>query len=428
MTLRKPAVRLSWPLFVIPVLVLAVLADEAVSPQVLKPDAKLPDRPLEIDLGERGYDTAEEQGNAREVIDFYDKEVGLVNDPVQQARIEAIGHKIITAAIQVGPTQVRLDRKPDAKPEDDPPQTFCFRILNTDEINAFSAWGGNIFITKGMLEFCQSDDELAGILGHEVAHTMYHHLHDQVRKIQRYNTQEILALIAAAFMGVNVGHVAAMVQYVHLALFNGHSVEAERQADYAGCFYTYRAGYDPVGMITTFERLHRLMRSSPHYEDLGAFQTHPWSDERAEALEQEIQALGLPIDRRRVTNAMTAGVRMIDATDDEPAHAELLLGDATLATLANLDAGESAADRAADAALAINKALNQGLRAKDLRLAKRDDSWVVKSLVKLKTIELLTISPADAKLAGESEDEYAKLVHRRFVARCREEEVNRGAL
>ncbi len=428
MSIHRPTGRSRWPLVLVPALVLAALAGDAVTPKVLQPDAALPERPLEVELGERGYNLAEEQGNAKEVVAFYAKEVGTFNDPVQQARIEVIGHKIITAAAQVGPTQVRLDRKPDEKPDSDPPQTYTFRVLDTDEVNAFSAWGGNIYITRGMLEFCQSDDEVAGILGHEVAHTTYHHLHDQVRKIQRYNTQEILALIAAAFMGVNVGHVAAMVQYVHLALFNGHSVESERQADYAGCYYAYRAGYDPVGMITTFERLHRLYQSRPHVKDLGAFQTHPWSDERAESLEQQIKTLGLPIDRRRVTNAMTAAVRDVAATEDKTAYAELLLGDTPLANLANLDDLNTATDRAADAALAINKALNLGLRARDLRLVKQDDHWLIKAIVKLKTIELLALHDPDAALGSATAEEYAKLVHRRFLARCREEEVNRGAL
>jgi len=424
---RRPG-RSRWPLFLIPLLVLASLAGDAVQPKVLKPDAVLPERPLDVDLGERAYDLSEEQGNAKEVVAFYAKEVGLLNDPVQQARIETIGHRIITAAQAVGPTQVRLDRKDGEKPEADPPPTYTFRVLDTEEINAFSAWGGNIYITRGMLEFCQSDDEIAGILGHEVAHTTYHHLRDQVRKIQRYNTQEILALIAAAFMGVNVGHVAAMVQYVHLALLNGHSVEAEAQADYAGCFYAYRAGYDPVGMITTFERLHRLYQSRPHVKDLGAFQTHPWSDQRAESLEEQIRALGLPIDRRKVTNAMTAAVREVPETDEQAAHAELLLGDTPLARLATLDDEQTAADRAADAALAINKALNLGLRARDLRLVHQDDHWQIKAIVKLKTLDLVSLHEADAALSSTPTEEYAKLVHRRFLARCREEELNRGAL
>lgn len=420
--------RVRWPLFLLPVMVLVALAGDAVAPQTLQPDATIPDLTVDVDLGERAYDLSEEQGNAKEVVAFYAKEVGLLNEPAQQARIEAIGHKIITAAQAVGPKQVRLDRKPDEKPESDPPPTYTFRILDTEEVNAFSAWGGNIYITRGMLEFCQSDDEIAGILGHEVAHTTYHHLRDQVRKIQRYNTQEILALIAAAFMGVNVGHVAAMVQYVHLALFNGHSVEAERQADYAGCFYAYRAGYDPVGMITTFERLHRLYLSRPHVKDLGAFQTHPWSDERAEALEAQIRALGLPIDRRKVTNAMTAAVREVPATDTTAAHAELLLGDTPLAALVNLDDEHTATDRAADAALAINRALNLGLRARDLRLVQQDDHWLIKAIVKLKTLELVAIHEPDAALSESTLAEYAKLVQRRFLARCREEELNRGAL
>lgn len=409
-------------LFTLPAL---FAAETPVEPKTLSPDAELPDRQVDVDLGERVYNLNEEIGNAKEVIAFYQKEVGLLDDPVQQARIEGIAHKVITAAWQVGPEQVRVDAPADEKSPAE--LTFTFRILDSDEINAFSAWGGNIYITRGMLEFCQSDDELAGILAHETAHSLYHHLQDQVSQVKKFNTQQILALIAAAFMGVNVAHVAGIVQWVHLALLNGHSVEAEKQADWAGCYYAYRAGYNPVGMITCFERLHRLHMSRPHYDDLGAFQTHPWSDDRAEGLEQQIRDLGLPIDRRAVTNAITAGVRATPR-EEGPPKVELLLGDTLLLEMSGAD--RSAEDRAADAALAINRALNRGMKSRDLRLIENEpaDGWMIRTITKLKPEDLFEVRPADAALVGKPTEQFANQVYQRFVARCRQEEINRGAL
>ncbi len=401
-------------------------AKDVVVPTELRPDASLPDIRLDVDLGERGYDLSEERRNGEEVIAFYNKEMGLVHDPVLQHRVELMGHRVITSAMGLGPRQVRLDKPADAKKSDE--LTFTFRILDSDEINAFSAWGGNIYVTRAMIEFCQSDDELAGILGHEVAHTMFHHLREQVRKVQRYNTQQILALIAAAFMGLNVAHVAGIVQWVHLALLNGHSVEDEAQADYAGCFYTYRAGYNPVGMITCFERLFRLYRSRPNAVDLGAFQTHPWSDERAASLEKQIRALGLPVDRRAVTNALTAGVRATPGGEGQPATVELMLGDVPLMTVVAGIAKATPEDRAADAALAINRALSRGLRATDLRLVRTENGWLIRSLAKLRPLDLMEIREPDAAAAAVPIDTFATTVYRRFVARCRQEQINTGAL
>src|ERR1035438_10524757 len=152
---------------------MAVSAQEAVAPKLLHPDAEIPPVKLNIDLGERRYSPKEEKENSANVVTPYAKAGMLTQDAKLQARIETIGHRIITAAHVLGPRQIPLDGKKDAE------LTFTFRVLESSDLNAFSAWGGNIFITRKLIDFCQSDDEIAGILGHETAHTMFHHLHDQ---------------------------------------------------------------------------------------------------------------------------------------------------------------------------------------------------------------------------------------------------------
>ncbi len=424
--MRRPTPRRLTVLLVLATVTAGLAAAARLVPVTpLQPDAKLPDVKVDVNLGQRVYNLEEELRNGDEVVRFYSKEIGMLNDPELQTRVERMGHRIITAAALLGPKQVRRD-KPGGK---DAPtgMTFRFRLLDTDEINAFSAWGGNIYITRGMLNFCQSEDELAGIIGHECAHSTYHHLHEQVQRMQRLNTQTLLTLLAAAFMRVNVAHVAGMVQWVHLALMNGHSVEQEAQADYAGCYYTYRAGYNPVGLVTTMERLHRLQASRPQYKDLGAFQTHPWSDERAQSLISEIRSLGLPIDRRAVTNAITAGVRVLPGSDGG-VRIEVLLGEAVVMQMAGTGDPNVISDRAADASLAINLALERGLRASDVQLVKDADRYVLRALVRLRNMPLLDIRPEDAKLAGMGLEQYARQVQQRFTARCRQEELTAGAL
>ena len=384
-------------------------------PQVLRPDAKLPDRKVDVNLGERRYSQKEDEKGAKEVLAFYAKESRLVQDPRLQARVEGMLHVIITAAAQLGPKQVCTDA---ATPE----LTFTIRVLESKEINAFSAWGGNIFLTRAMVEFCQSDDELAGVIAHEVAHTMYHHLHDQAARMRRYQTQQILAMIAASFMGINVADAGIMAQYVYLALFNGHSVTDEAQSDWAGCFYAYRAGYNPVGMITTFERLHRYMMSQPVPTDMGAFQTHPWSDQRARTLEAQIRALGLTIDRSDVTQGLTAMVRVDAAQRDV---AVLYLDDSPLFGVAA--AGDSdSASRAARLAVALNRALALGVRAGSLSLRETDGEWRIVGLARLKPVDLITLTPADAQIAGQPLATLAQSVFNRIQARCRQAEADSG--
>lgn len=396
-------------------------AEPPAEPTRLRPDANLPPRVIEVDLGEQRYSVGQEQREARQVVEFYRREVGFVEDPDTQRQIEFIGHRIITAAAILGPRQVAIDR------DETPPLRFTFRVVDSDDVNAFSTWDGNIYLTRGMIEFCQSDDELAGVLGHEVAHSMYHHLRHAVDRLRRYQQQQILAMILAGFMGVNVANVGQMMQFVHLAIFNGHSVEDERQADYAGCFYTYRAGYNPVGMITVFERLHRLYRRRPNPTFLGAFQTHPWSDERAEYLEAQIRAMGVPINRRAVTDALTAGVR-VTPVEDGPPRVELVLGDEALCTLGDPGRSPSVEDRAADSALAINRALHRGLNSGQLRLEALSDHYVIRAVNRLQLLDLVELRPGDASLAGQSLDDYAHSVYLRFKAISRQDELVNGAL
>lgn len=418
MTIRQTRRAPWWPALVL-VLVRAAWCAPA-TPKVLAPDAPLPDITVTADLGEHVYSPREEERNAQDVLAFYAKAERLVQDAVLQNRIEAIAHRVITAAARLGPRQVRLDGDPNAVP------TFTFRILESRDINAFSAWNGNLFITRGMLDFCQSDDEIAGILAHETAHTMYHHLRDQTRRAQRYQQQQILAMVAAAFMGLNVAQAGVMAQYLYLALLNGHSVEAEAQSDYAGCLYAYRAGYNPVGMITVFERLHRWQMSQPMPVELGAFQTHPWSDQRARALDRQIRALGLPVNRREVTDGLTAQVRLLPG-EGGAVRPCLVLGDELLLVVA-ADQGLSAESRATGLALTLNTALTQGVRSANFTLATGADTARAVALSRLRPLELLTVRAADAQLANTALATFAQTVFNRLLARCRREEIENGAL
>lgn len=398
-------------------------ADPPPDPPRLKPDAELPaDRHVDVDLGQARYSESEDERYARKVAEFYSRELGLVNNPDEQHRLDQIGHRVITAAAEIGPKQIATDR------DQTPPLQFTFHLVKSDDINAFSTWGGQIFVTQGIVDFCQSDDELAGIVAHEVAHNMFHHLHDQIQRLQRYQQQQLLALLGAAFMGINVAKAAVMTQYVQLALMNGHSVEAETQADYAGCFYSYVAGYNPVGMITVFERLHRLYRLRPTPADLGAFQTHPWSDERAAHLEAQIKVLGLPVNRRAVTKALTAGVRVTPQAEG-PAKVEVLLGDSPLMTMQAKGTAPTPEDRASDAALTINKALNHGLESGQLRLEKADDdSYAIRAYSQGTDYQLLDVQPDDAKGADEQLPALALTVYRRLKASLRQDEMSNGRL
>lgn len=196
---------------------------------------------------------------AREVEDKYK----LVDDPLIQKRVEDIGKKIVSVC----------DRK-----EVD----YQFKVLEDEEVNAVSLPGGYIYVNKGLIDKIANDDELAGVLAHEVGHIVARHSIKKLQAIQGYSFLRIL--IAAAPGTAPVGN-AADVAFTELLL--GYSREDELLADQLGARYTKLAGYNPHGMITFLERLQEINRRKPP-RPRSYFKTHPYVPDRIRVVKQEI--------------------------------------------------------------------------------------------------------------------------------------------
>jgi Zn-dependent protease with chaperone function len=188
----------------------------------------------EIDLG-------------RSVARQVEKQYGLVDDPAVQERVNRIGQRIVAIC----------DRK-------DLPYTF--KVLDSPQINAFACPGGFIYIYKGLVDYMSSDDELAGIIGHEVGHVVKRHT---VHQIEKGYLLLPLVLLSAIKGGGIVGDVAAS------AVMAGYSREDERVADHMGIIHTMRAGYNPYSMLVALEKLCQLK-----HEDVDWFTDHPGPEAR----------------------------------------------------------------------------------------------------------------------------------------------------
>ena len=81
-----------------------------------------------------------------------------------------------------------------------PDVVYKCKVLNSSEINAESIPGGNIYITKGLLDAVESDDELAGVLAHEIAHNSLYHVKKEMEKQSRANVGQVLALLASVYI------------------------------------------------------------------------------------------------------------------------------------------------------------------------------------------------------------------------------------
>jgi len=163
---------------------------------------------------------------------------------------------------------------------------YHFDILDKDDINAFTLPGGYIYVFKGLMEFIKSDDELAFVLGHEIAHNVAKHA---IKKLQGYLGSQLLLVLSTQAKS------AGFIQGMELALrsiFSSYSREDEFLADKLGVQYAKEAGYNPCASIEFLMRLHSYQMKQPS-KSISYFRTHPYIPQRISALKKE---LGLPLD------------------------------------------------------------------------------------------------------------------------------------
>lgn len=164
---------------------------------------------------------------------------------------------------------------------------YKFHVIETREINGFSLPGGHIYITTGLLKIA-NDTELASVLAHEVGHIAARHSLKTLKKRGEYNdiAKSIGDLTGVAGdigrdLGVTLG------QILGEGFLTFHSRDEEREADFLGVRGMAKAGFDPQGMVTMFQKLQRIEGQNPGL--LGSlFSDHPDVQERIENTRYEI--------------------------------------------------------------------------------------------------------------------------------------------
>ena len=195
----------------------------------------------------------------------------------------------------VGTTVAAVDPRPDVQ--------YRFAVLDTDQVNAFAAPGGYVFVTRGALAIMEDEAMLAGVLAHEVGHVNHK---DVVEEIQSRARTDLGITEAAERVDVTgEEYLQKAIESGASALFMGLSREDELAADAFGVRTAGAAGYDPSGL----RRFVEAISTAPSENRSLLTKTHPDADDRIEAMDREIG--GIPAaDRGTVTAAARFQARM----------------------------------------------------------------------------------------------------------------------
>lgn len=225
-----------------------------------------------------------------------EKEFKLSKNEEYQARVQRISSELSEIARKNQVTVTWGDKRLN-------PFQYTFKVVEDKDVNAFSLPGGFIYVYEGLIKFAESDDELAGVLAHEIAHASFRHVATLQREAARLQLVTLPLILISVFAGGELGQgLATGASLYGTAKGSGWSVSAEEAADFGGLQYMLHSKFNPVGMLTFMERLAKEQRHTDRI-DLGIYRTHPPSRDRAVTLAEKLTERGIPIRRSQVSAA-----------------------------------------------------------------------------------------------------------------------------
>ena len=340
----------------------------------------------------RTYTEEEEKQLGAEAAAQIEKEYKVLDDPEQIKRLNAI-------LTNLAP----VSNRPDV--------TYTVKILDTPDVNALSLPGGQLYVTRGLLEDVESDHELAGVLAQRLLTTptvtpcisSTNPLLDQ---------QLMLALLLGLAATRDTGRPASRVDRA-----DGQDRRVERLRPGGGAgggslcrgVYGRLEKYNPVGMLQFLDRLRRQEERGPQME-LGIFRTHPPTRQRVEAVRGVLDAYGVPVTRLPGKSTPVATARAVTVNGQQ--IAEVVLQDRILyQPAASLD-GKDPLQRAEEAARRVSALFAEFPQERLLRVQASGDSRVVT----YRGSPLFTISSADAQFHNASVDDLAKATTKELKA------------
>jgi len=165
----------------------------------------------------------------------------MLNDGPTDAVVDRIGRRLVAAV----PPRFRQ-----------PAFHYTFDVANLSDINAFALPGGPMFLNRGMLQAARTDDEVAGVMAHELSHVVLRHGTLQAAKAQKFQLGAIAGQVLGSIVGGRKGAIIAQGSQIGLGTyFLKYGREYEREADLLGAQIMARAGYDPRQMANMFRTI-----------------------------------------------------------------------------------------------------------------------------------------------------------------------------
>jgi predicted Zn-dependent protease len=198
-----------------------------------------------------------------------DSEMPLIRDSVIVQYVSALGRSMATKT-----SRGDLD--------------WHFSVVNSPEVNAFALPGGYIYVNRGAIEQADRLDELAGIMGHEIGHVVRRHSVKQIEQAEKGQVGVVLLCTLThacrtlgGLIAIRIGEDAKTAHY---------SQHDEAEADSEGVVNTTRAGIDPEGLPSFFQKLLDTRKTQPTVVE-SFFSTHPTDQSRVAATRAQIAAL-----------------------------------------------------------------------------------------------------------------------------------------